>query len=1686
MGGFKPLVRLSAMNNGSAFKSAPLRFVLFLIFLASCLIPLATVLYSQSQTEFGMAGDLTVRGRGGTTPDPDVKIKGFTVFGSTQSNYTGIVPGDGNVVINGRLSVSSGAYIVGSSTFTGANKIFIGDGHPGEILMKSGQGSLDWTVFSGLGDNLGNHVATTTLNMNANSIVNAASGTFTSGITASSFTALDAGFKAARLRFSTGNVVISSSAGSQSGVNVSTNMFIVGIASATGYYGDGSVLSGILHSYRETRVLGGNGSTADIGNFLYAGGMHSLYVTVFISDQSSWAVSKQYAIPLSHDLTGSYWRDALPISNTGAAAGNDFVLEVNASLNQTSLRLRRSGGTTSVTAVISLEQLGPSQDVYTPSYGATSGATANGLLSVTPLTGVGGNVGIGLANPASKLQISSGTLKIDGDTANSIVVSGNVGIGTTAPAGKLQVTGNALVSSSMAVSGAELSGTTPVFQVAGGTMTVLADHNVGIGTDTPKGLLHVGAGITPGLMVATDGKVGIGTTSPGAALDVAGQVRITGGSPAEGKVLQSDDNGLGHWELSATDLSVGNSYGGGTIFWVDSLASQVLIAATADQSSGAPWSNNLNATGATLDGVYAGKANTVMISTMQERGDYAARICSDYSATVNNEYYDDWYLPSAYELGLLYAQKDVVGGFAGSQPYWSSDEDVTDPATASEMNFGSGSVSSVNKTLTNSYVRCIRAGPATAIGNLPTNFRTVTNGAYLSKTQTFTGSNTFKDITADPLTASSAAFTNTGDAGLAVNSDVYLAASGGRVGIGTTSPAYGLEVIKAAGAHLSTAAEAGAGFYLNSDGSTGLGTAASQAALDMVSTGTESTEFGQIWRSRTGVVVASMSATGMMQASKFIGYGGGSLTGVPGDNLGNHVATMTLTANYGITSSTAIKAGYFQIYGSTVLAAPGRIGNLSVGIGAGSGAAGSNNNTVVGSSAAYSNAAGSENSLVGARAGYYDQTGSANAIAGVDAGGFGSAGINSFSSSTILGAQAGYSLSNGSADNIFLGVQAGYNVTTGTGNIIIGDGQDTSAATASNELNLGGLLYGDLAAKTIGISTRSPQAALDIVSTGTDVNVFAQIWRDGSGVIVASMSSTGVLQANYFVGDGSGLFSPDNMGNHVATTTLNMSRFDLLNANYITASSAAFSGQLVVYGTATLRAVYASSVTLGDQLIVYGTSTLRYTTASIAALRGQLVAYGTATLGNVTASSLTLSDQLVVYGSATLGNVSASSAALSDQLVVYGTATLRYATASSVTLSDQLVVYGTSTLRYMTASSAALSDQLVVYGSATLGYVSASSVTLSDQFIPYGTGTLRYVSASSAPLSDQLIVYGTATFRNLTASVVALSGQLVAYGTTTLRNAAASSATLSDQLIVYGTTTLEYTGASSVTLRDQLITYGSGALRYVTASSMTLSDQLVVYGTTTLRYVTASSAALRDQLVVYGTSTLTAVAASSVTLSGPLTVYGAAVLDNFAASSATFSDQLTVYGTTTLRYVTLSSAALSDQLIVYGTSTFKNVTASSAALSDQLVVYGTVTLGAVAASSAVLSGQLSAYGQTALRAMAASSATLSDQLVVYGTTTLKYVTASSAALSDPLIVYGTTTLRYVTASSAALSDQLVVYGTATLGNMGASSAALSGQLSGYGTAALRTVAGSSMTLSDQLVAYGTATLRFVTASSVSL
>ena len=160
---------------------------------------------------------------------------------------------------------------------------------------------------------------------------------------------------------------------------------------------------------------------------------------------------------------------------------------------------------------------------------------------------------------------------------------------------------------------------------------------------------------------------------------------------------------------AATTLAIGNSHQGGKIFWLDATGQHGLIAATTDQSTGIQWFNGANKrTGTSGDGLYAGEMNTTMIVALQmtdnQSGNFAAKVCADFSVTDGGVTYGDWYLPSAFELNLLFLQKNAVGNF-NSVFYWSSTE-IND-SFARVQSFANGSATSIAKNQIN-RVRAIR------------------------------------------------------------------------------------------------------------------------------------------------------------------------------------------------------------------------------------------------------------------------------------------------------------------------------------------------------------------------------------------------------------------------------------------------------------------------------------------------------------------------------------------------------------------------------------------------------------------------------------------------------------------------------------------------------------------------------------------------------------------------------------------------------------------------------------------------------------------------------------------------------------------------------------------------------------------------------------------------------------------
>jgi hypothetical protein len=100
-------------------------------------------------------------------------------------------------------------------------------------------------------------------------------------------------------------------------------------------------------------------------------------------------------------------------------------------------------------------------------------------------------------------------------------------------------------------------------------------------------------------------------------------------------------------------LSIGDNYGGGIIFSIDPSGQNALVAAPFDQSNAIQWGCSGFKVGAS--GLTDGESNTIKIVKKCGPGT-AAYICD----TLKLSGYTDWYLPSQFELDLLYQNAEII------------------------------------------------------------------------------------------------------------------------------------------------------------------------------------------------------------------------------------------------------------------------------------------------------------------------------------------------------------------------------------------------------------------------------------------------------------------------------------------------------------------------------------------------------------------------------------------------------------------------------------------------------------------------------------------------------------------------------------------------------------------------------------------------------------------------------------------------------------------------------------------------------------------------------------------------------------------------------------------------------------------------------------------------------------------
>lgn len=297
----------------------------------------------------------------------------------------------------------------------------------------------------------------------------------------------------------------------------------------------------------------------------------------------------------------------------------------------------------------------------------------------------------------------------------------NVGIGTANPATKLNV------NDAYGTPGIPDIVSTGIFRI--GVSNIEAIDFGKIGTVPYAGWIQVGYNGTtadPLSLQPSGGNVGIGTITPTTKLDVNGKLRVRDVSNDNNKdsvLVVSGDGTVSYRDAStfaSTTYSIGDFAQGGIVFWVDETGEHGLVCAKSDQSTGVRWyAGTYGNTQAKGDGPFSGEANTAIIIAAQvaigdDGATYAARICNELQVTESGKTYGDWYLPSREELNQMYLNRVTINSTASANSgssfansyYWSSKEVNNNDAW--EQSFSSGYQYNNGKDATN-YVRAVRA-----------------------------------------------------------------------------------------------------------------------------------------------------------------------------------------------------------------------------------------------------------------------------------------------------------------------------------------------------------------------------------------------------------------------------------------------------------------------------------------------------------------------------------------------------------------------------------------------------------------------------------------------------------------------------------------------------------------------------------------------------------------------------------------------------------------------------------------------------------------------------------------------------------------------------------------------------------------------------------------------------------------
>ena len=263
---------------------------------------------------------------------------------------------------------------------------------------------------------------------------------------------------------------------------------------------EGDVInSGLISGTAPTSLVSGNTTTV---NSTIVAGPNSYNRPVFQGRRSRGTLTSPTSV-INNDYLMSFVSSGYDGSASQFGAAVDFFADANATSGNVPTRISLSTGSNSSSR---LERLTIKSD---------------------------GKIGIGTTLPTAKLHALAGSVAEMKFSSGALAMTPALSVGNTNASGKFATL----------IAGTNGSGLwfdqSGFFSIASASK---ADYDSN------------GLGVTQDIRLRIDGSngnVGIGTLTPTAKLEVAGQVKITGGSPQANYVLTSDATGLASWQPSS-------------------------------------------------------------------------------------------------------------------------------------------------------------------------------------------------------------------------------------------------------------------------------------------------------------------------------------------------------------------------------------------------------------------------------------------------------------------------------------------------------------------------------------------------------------------------------------------------------------------------------------------------------------------------------------------------------------------------------------------------------------------------------------------------------------------------------------------------------------------------------------------------------------------------------------------------------------------------------------------------------------------------------------------------------------------------------------------------------------------------------------------------------------------------------